>query len=149
MNTLDPSDLDAETKARLTRHIADVVAEEITHTTTHTDPGDAVLYVNEWWADVLTDGYNEMARIPVPGPERESITGLHLHGVPVEHDESARVPTVSEPRDTPVWERPHSVTCPTCEREYGGDSNVVMFPGSCDECGADLTDVLPTVVDDA
>jgi hypothetical protein len=97
MNALQPNDLDTDTKTRLFQHIADMVAEEIGATPTTVDPGSYILFVNEWWAEVVVDGYNQLLRTDAAEAQVESIIGLHIHGVPVQPDKEAGVPTVREP----------------------------------------------------
>lgn len=101
MNALQPDDLDTDTKTRLFQHIADVVAEAIDATDTHVDPGSHILFVNEWWAEVVVDGYNQLLRTDATEAKVESIIGLHVHGVPVQPDENAIFPVVREPAEPP------------------------------------------------
>lgn len=100
MNTLQTDDLDTDTKRRLFQQIADLVAEEIDTeqlgpSYTRTDPGSLALFVNKWWADVLLDAYNDMARMS--DRDVTNIIGFCIHGVPVQPEHTAHIPTVREP----------------------------------------------------
>lgn len=43
----------------------------------------------------------------------------------------------------PIWERDMALACPGCGHEYGGDSPAVIHPGECEECGEDLSGLIP------
>lgn len=146
MNALDPDDLDTDTKVRLFEHVADMVAGAIGATPTKVDPGDSILFVDEWWGEVLVDGYNQMVRIEDGGVD--DIVGMHIHGVPVQPDKMAHTPTIREGIETPFWKRDMILTCPECGKTYSEGRPYVTFPGRCGECGADLSDVFPEPVED-
>lgn len=45
---------------------------------------------------------------------------------------------------TPIWERGLKVVCPECGTEYDdGPGKGVIHPSPCEECGANLENVLP------